>query len=159
MQKKSVPRSTPLRDDDIRDPTLLAAGLLMDAKSYLKAARALAGQEIWSPEYFLLCHAMELILKSYLAARGATEKELKQLSHHLVRTYARARKKGFCPSDARTAGVIRWLSPFHEDLVFRYRKSIGSVQYPAASDVADVVSRLIRQIEPIVRGRFRASRV
>ena len=66
-------------DDDLRDPNLLAAGLLTDAKVYLKAARALAAQEIWSPEYFLLCHAIELILKSYLASHGATERELKQL--------------------------------------------------------------------------------
>jgi hypothetical protein len=157
MRNKGGSDSTPLGVED-RDPASLSAALLTDARLYLKAAEALAAQEIWSPEYFLLCHATELILKSYLACHGATEKELRQLGHRLLRTYSRARKKGFCPTDVRTTEVIRWLSPFHEVLFFRYRKGSGFVQYPAPNEVAEVVSSLIRQIDPIVRSRFRASR-
>ena len=88
-------RRTSLADDGLRDPHLLAVAMLTDAKAYLKAARALArGPTIWSPQYFLLCHAIELILKSYLASQGATEKEVRELRHNLLKTYARARKKG-----------------------------------------------------------------
>ena len=136
---------------------LLAAAVLTDAGLYLKAARALENEQaIWSPRYFLLCHAIELILKSYLASHGATQKELKDLGHNLLKTYARARKQGLIPSDARTAEVVRWLSPFHKDLVFRYRKSsAGFVQLPDPNALADVVSSLNDQVDPIVRGRFR----
>jgi hypothetical protein len=144
-------------DEGFRDTHLLAAAMLSDAKPYLKAARALENEQaIWSPRYFLLCHAIELILKSYLASRGATQKELKDLGHNMLKTYARARKLGLTPSDARTTEIIRWLSPFHKDLVFRYRKGHGSVQLPAPNDLTDVVSSLIDQVDPIVRGLFRA---
>jgi hypothetical protein len=146
-------------DKDFDDPKMLAVALLTGATSYLKAARALpCAPAIWSPQYFLLCHAIELILKSYLASQGATEKELRQLGHKMLRAYSRARKKGFSPSDARTAEIIRWMSPFHEDLVFRYRKTgTGFVQLPAPNDLADVVSSLIHQVDRIVRGQLRAN--
>jgi hypothetical protein len=77
----------------------------------------------------------------------------------MLKTYARARKHGLAPSDARTAEVVRWLSRLHKDLVFRYRKSrAGFVQLPDPDALADVVSSLIDQVDPIVRSRFRASR-
>lgn len=146
--------------DDFGDLPLLAVSLLSDTKGYLKAAQTLAREATLSlPLYFLLCHAMELILKSYLASQGATEKELRKIGHRLLRTYGRARKKGFSPSDARVPEIIRWMTPFHEDLFFRYRGTgHGCIQLPATSDLVDIVSSLVRQIEPIVRKRFREHR-
>jgi hypothetical protein len=149
-------------DGSLRDPNLLAAAMLTDARLYLKAARALSHEQtIWSPLYFLLCHAIDLILKSYLASQGATQSELKgSLGHDLLKTYARARKRGFTPSDVRTAEIVRWLSPFHKELVFRYRSGrSGFTQLPDPNELADVVSNLIDQVDPIVRGLFRGRRI
>jgi hypothetical protein len=137
-------------------PKELAAACLTDARSYWKAAKALneAGNKAGiSPTYFVLCHAIEVTLKAYLAAQGSGERELRDLGHHLLLVYACARKKGFKPSDHRTSEIVRWLSPFHEDLLFRYRKHLRSVALPDPGAVADVVSILVRQIEPIVIGR------
>jgi hypothetical protein len=145
----------------VHDPLLFAVSLLSDAKGFLKAGQTLAAQPTLSlPLYFVLCQAIELILKSYLASFGATETELrKEVGHKLLRAYSRARKKGFSPSDARIPEIIRWMSPFHEDFFFRYRGiGHGRVQLPVPNEFADVVSTLVRQIEPIVRKRFRESR-
>jgi hypothetical protein len=137
-----------------RDADSLAAAMLTDARLYLKAAHALENEQaILSPQYFLLCHAIELILKSYLASHGATQRELKGLGHDMLKTYARARKHGLIPADPRTAEIVRWLSPFHKDLVFRYRRARGYVQYPDPNQLTDVVSNLIGQIDPLVRQR------
>jgi hypothetical protein len=150
-------RTAKIVDEGFRNTNLLAAALLTDARLYLKAAHALEDEQtIWSPRYFLLCHAIELILKSYLASHDASQKELKDLGHNMLKAYARARKRGLKPSDPRTTEIIRWLSPFHKDLVFRYRKSsAGFVRYPDPKELADVVGNLIGQIDPIVRERFR----
>lgn len=146
--------------DDSGDPHLLAVSLLSDTKGYLKAAQTLAREPTLSlPLYFLLCHAIELILKSYLASQGATEKELKKIGHGLLRAYGRAQKKGFSPSDTRVPRIISWMTPFHEDFFFRYRGTgHGCIQLPAPSDLVDVVSSLVRQIDPIMRARFREHR-
>jgi hypothetical protein len=149
-----------VKDDGLGDSCMLAVAFLTHAKPYLQAARELirGKSTLIYPQYFLLCHAMELVLKSYLACQGATESELRGLRHDLLLAYARARKKGFVPSDARIPEIIRWMSPFHEELVFRYHKTSRTVQLPVSNELADVVSGLILQVEPVVRGRFRANR-
>jgi hypothetical protein len=143
------------------DPQLFAVSLLSDTKGFLKAGQMLASQPTLSlPLYFVLSHAIELILKAYLASQGATEKQLRsKVGHRLLRAYSRAQKKGFTPSDARIPEIIRWISPYHESYFFRYRGTAhGHMQLPAPKDFADVVSALVRQIEPIVRTRFKESR-
>jgi hypothetical protein len=139
------------------NPKELAAACLTDARSYLKAARVLnqAGDMAGLfPSYFVLCHLLELILKAYLAAHGADEPDLRYIGHDLLLAYACARRKGLKPLDERTAEVIRWLSPFREDMLFRYRQHLGSVSLPDSKEVADVASTLVEQIDPIVRSRF-----
>ena len=143
------------------DPQLVAVSLLSDTKGFLKVGRMLAGQPTLSlPLYFVLSHAIELILKAYLASRGAMEKELRsEIRHRLLRAYSRARKKGFTPSDARIPEIIRWMSPYHQSYFFRYRGTgHGRMKLPAPKDFIDVVSSLVRQIEPVVRRQFKESR-
>jgi hypothetical protein len=52
-------------------PEVMAIGLLADAKNYVAAALAIDDHATgFSPKYFLLCHALELIIKSYNASHG-----------------------------------------------------------------------------------------
>jgi hypothetical protein len=83
----------------------LAHSYLGDAEGYLSAARLLdehAGQ--FSPKFFLLCHAIELVLKAFILAKGGTEKETKKIKHDLIAAWSRAvalglqqKKMRICP--------------------------------------------------------------
>jgi hypothetical protein len=60
-------------------PQLLAIGLIRDAHSYVECARLLndhqpGAAKYSQPTYFLLCQAMELVLKAHLAASGVRRK-------------------------------------------------------------------------------------
>lgn len=158
---KKASRTTKEAIDTAHDPALFAVSLLSDAKGFLKAGQILAAQpNLTLPLYFVLSHAVEVILKSYLASHGASEEELrKKVGHRLLRAYSRARKTGFVPADARIPEIIRWMDPYHKSFFFRYRGTgHGCKQLPAPKDFADVVSALVRHIEAIVRKRFNESR-
>ncbi len=146
--------------DDRSDlPGTLAVRFLTDAKEYLQTARALEHIEDRlpaGPYYFLLCHAIELVLKSFLATRGATEEQLtKRFGHKLLKAYKRAQTRGLSPSDPRIPEIIEWMHPFHEGMVFRYRQT-GSKRLPAFGELLDAVASLIGDVEPVVRDHFRS---
>jgi hypothetical protein len=46
------------------------------------------------PRYFMLCHAIELALKAYLAHKGATYGQLKGFGHDLTELLTNATQKG-----------------------------------------------------------------
>jgi hypothetical protein len=46
------------------------------------------------PRYFMLCHAIELALKAYLAAHGATAQQLKDFRHNFTALLNEAINKG-----------------------------------------------------------------
>jgi len=80
---------------------------------YANAAIRLEEHNFFSVRYFLFGHAFELILKSYIFAKGADEKKVKSLSHSLIRTYNEADRLGHSPSNGELPTVIEWLDPFH----------------------------------------------
>jgi hypothetical protein len=70
-----------------------AMGLLTDAKEMLAAAKLLHDSEVWKaqrPTYYLLGHSIEVALKSFLLANGASQGTLKKkLGHNLAKTARR----------------------------------------------------------------------
>jgi hypothetical protein len=86
-------------------PPGIHAGKLHDeAQSYVEAPRKLADdpQRFIGPRYFLLCHGLELALKSFLAAKGDRNEVLVNLGHDLNKAYDRAR--------VERASISMWLS-------------------------------------------------
>ena len=64
--------------DTFRRKEYVAIGYIVDARSYLDAARLIQSVEehqpgLFSPIYFLLCHAIELVLKAYILTSGGTD--------------------------------------------------------------------------------------
>jgi len=147
-------------DDEIdKPPQLVAPRLLRDAEDYVESARQLAAQRTggiilkWpSPTYQLLCHAIELTLKAYLAASGEPITTLaNHIRHDLELALRRAQKHGFT-CDARFREVVQSLAPYHLDHSFRYGKPHGYVTHPEPSEVADIIASTITGVvEPYVR--------
>jgi hypothetical protein len=105
----------------------VAIGHITDVRAYLRAARLIDSAadgdiSLSSPIYFLLSHAIELVLKAYILAAGGTEAELRpqKVRHQLDELRNRAGALGYSPSEKLSA-VIDMLAPYHANHSFRYR--------------------------------------
>jgi hypothetical protein len=129
----------------------MAYHFISDAQVYLDAARTLDDFRFKSPLYFLLCHAMELSLKSFILAFGGTQSEMKfELGHRLKRTFERAVALGYAPNDERVGDLVDWLSPYHETLLFRYEET-GIQILPLYGEAVEIIQGMLSQIEPLAR--------
>jgi hypothetical protein len=68
--------------------------------------------------------------------------------------FSTARAFGFEPADPYFTELVEWLSPYHADLVFRYRRT-GSLSLPLAGQAAEIVRAVVDQVEPHVREQHR----
>jgi hypothetical protein len=143
----------------VKPPQLLAINLIKDARSYVECAQLLVKQKPSAPyvppKYFLLCQALELALKAYLAASGVRKKVLRnKIGHDLDVAFRRASRFGFAPADPRLQHLVDWLAPFHLDHFFRYRQGTGPLQLPPASEAVEIIHNTIEGIESYVRTQF-----
>jgi hypothetical protein len=144
--------------EDEPPPQLLAPRFIDDALTYVEAARRLdqlfpIAKKFAFPVYFLLCHAMELALKAYLAASGVPAKTLRnKIGHDLGQALRDAKSHGLAADD-RFQELVSWLAPDHLDHSFRYRRAAGFVRYPSAAEAADIIEGTARAIEPYVRAK------
>jgi hypothetical protein len=108
--------------------------------------------EISWPRYFLLCHAIELALKAYLAKLGATPQHLRQFErrHALDRLVAEAVEKDLHLTQ-ETQERIRALAEAHANFWHRYPRDDGKIEVfvieqfiPAAHELLNAVSMEVR---------------
>ena len=144
-------------------PERLAIRLCGDARSYVEAAKVLDERcrsehlihRIFLPTYFLLCHAIELTLKAFLASKGVKENVLRdKIRHDIKLAHQRAEKLSFVPADDRFPELIDWLGPYHTDHLFRYPKT-GLVSLPIPAEAIAIVDKTLAVVEPQVRERAR----
>lgn len=167
MPFKRVQRSRHCRSNDNDDkatkpPQLVAQRMLRDAEDYVEGARQLVASQKgaiilkWKgPIYHLLCHAIELTLKAYLAASGVPITTLaNHIRHDLELAFRCAQKHGFAPFDAGFCEIVQWLAPYHRDHSFRYGKAHGYVTHPEPSPVADIITNTIKAVEPYVHRQY-----
>jgi hypothetical protein len=66
------------------------------AGEYLEAAEVLhdCRNAKWLPMYYLICHSLELSLKSFLSERGYDEKRLKGIGHSIKKCLVEAEGSG-----------------------------------------------------------------
>jgi hypothetical protein len=140
----------------------IARSYLTDSQGFLIAAQVLERSRSkrkipFTPKYHLVCHAIELILKSYILARGGTKKELMHVNmrHNLLSLFERAIELDLAPKDRRVGQLIQMLEPYHSEHRFRYRKS-GFMTIPETTQMCKIVDTLILQIAPTVDAAMRA---
>jgi hypothetical protein len=103
------------------------------------------------PRYFVLCHAIELALKAYIAAHGATARELQnfKIRHNLTALLNKAINKGLSLS-ASAQKDIKDLQEAHEKFWHRYPKEDGKPVFvidpfeSAARELLKSVSKALR---------------
>lgn len=95
-----------------------------EARKYIVAAEIIAERsdlDLVTPRYFLRCHAIELLLKSALLAKGISLSKAEAYKHDLIRAYDDAKALGLIVRE-ETVETIQRLSSLHLRHQFRYRK-------------------------------------
>jgi hypothetical protein len=127
----------------------IALRFARDASTFSNAAKSLEDFRMFGPRYYLLCHAIELILKSYILASGGDQSELggrrRGLGHNLTKSLKRAKALGFVPIEKDLKRFVDWLDPYHRNHEFRYPRR-GFKRLPTAEDVIRVIEGTHRQV-------------
>jgi hypothetical protein len=102
-------------------------GLWVYASSFLQAAKALEpGTESprWPAGFYLVCHALELLLKAFLSIKGRTLPELADHFQHdlqaLVKEATAAGLRDLVELDPKQLGEIERASRYYSEKVFEY---------------------------------------
>lgn len=135
-------------------------GVFLSGQSYLDAAQHLhrayeAGElrlRFEMPLYYLYCHAIELILKAFLRAKGMSAQRLasREFGHNLIVLWNACAAEGVQShpvADAFLEQVIELLDPFAQDFEFRYLKT-GIKRLPTLAEVQSAVVHLSGAVEP-----------
>lgn len=129
------------------DDRLSSMMIWKTAEKYFEAAQILhkEKQDIFLPTYFLLGQSIELTLKGFLRGIGASEKDLKNLSHDLDKTLQEAEKKGLqnlVSLSDNERGNIALLNVSYESKDLQYTLS-GFKSFPNIDIIFDVAKRLL----------------
>src|SRR3981081_514159 len=103
-----------------------AFDLLDLAEEFFQAFKDLPlGEKMHSwPRYFLLCHAIELVLKAFLATRGVDDKQLKRYGHGLSDLLVSSKKQGL-KIGILALGELECLDEAHSELWSRYPRKVA----------------------------------
>ena len=107
--------------------------------------------------YNLAAHALELLLKGFLLARGYDRARLKKIGHNLVDALRAASEEGmheFFDLDPRLEEFVTLLAPLHKRRAFSYPGEIRYATSPASDmatlprprDLVAVVEGLLRRL-------------
>ena len=141
-------------EDVIRIPQplgLYAAELFQRATEYLAAFVQLDGCEpsYDYPKYFLATHAIELFLKSFIAANGISKRDLaRKLSHDLDAILEQSEALGLVISDELRA-YARSLQAINCDYDLRYPSGFRIVA-PPSTECVRVTETLREALRPVI---------
>jgi hypothetical protein len=142
LQIRRQPLFSPAATAGLVRIRVVSAMYLEGAEDFYQAFRGLPPRhppQSW-PRYFMLCHAVELALKSYLALHGATPQQLREsgLRNNLTELLTRSVSAGLSLT-ASAQSDIKLLQEAHEKFWHRYPKGDGAPVF------------IIEQFEPATR--------
>ena len=129
---------------------IYAGDLYRRATQYLKAAQALSPDDpdLSFPAQFLFAHALELMLKSYLASQGVTKKDIKNFNHRLVDIYQECCSQGL-NTDKQVGLLVDHVAVMNSDHDFRYPSSYN-ILMPTIEHCVEIIAKLDADLSPIV---------
>lgn len=132
---------------------VFASRLRNAALEYHRAAEALFGEKLIksAPAYFCGSHAIELTLKSFLAASGVSRSEMRKDNHCLECLYDHAREHELNPEGQDYAGVMHHLREY--TVLHRYPDFVLQ-QVITPEDVLISSATMLRATEGVVMRAF-----
>ncbi|RUX95827.1 MULTISPECIES: hypothetical protein [unclassified Mesorhizobium] len=133
---------------------LFAGDLLKRGRSYYQAFQIVAEREEASlsfPAYFLLSHAVEVVLKSYLVAKGTPKIALGKglLRHDVGLVFDECERQGLTVADQLVKPLAKQLAHINENYDLRYPTGF-ILSIPSPSLCVPAVDALISEIAPMV---------
>jgi hypothetical protein len=99
------------------------------------------------PRYFMLCHAIELALKAFLAHKGATYQQLKDFGHNLTELLRDATQKGLSLTAPTHLSIVT-LNEAHTKFWHRYPTPEGGPwTFPLIGQFEGAAGELIQQVD------------
>jgi hypothetical protein len=133
-------------------PEMYAKRLYERALEYLLAFEGLAANDLEAvshPAYFLVCHSLELFLKSYLAACGETKHTLQRiLDHKTKKIYKRCLELGL-PAVDDLDKLVQRLDLMNQNHDFRY-PSAWQLEVPPPPEC----TAILRCLESAIKSRI-----
>ncbi|BAV45278.1 Uncharacterized protein MLTONO_0375 [Mesorhizobium loti] len=135
---------------------MFAGDLLQRGKSYYRAFQIVAEHDepgLSYPTYFLLAHAIEVVLKSYLVATGTPKKALgrEPFKHDVGVIFSECEQRGLAVSDQLMKPLALGLAHINESFDLRYPTayilSIAGPSHciPAVDSLIEAVSAVVDQ--------------
>ena len=138
---------------DVPQPIGLFAGdLLSRSKQYFAAFEALTEEDLQRlafPRSHLYFHAVELLLKAFLAATGMQKRDIRKLQHGLAGALGVAIERGMPEMSFDVAAFCRTLDEMNRDQDFRYPTRYRT-SMPPPGYCAGVYTAILRQVEATV---------
>ncbi|WP_315703904.1 MULTISPECIES: hypothetical protein [unclassified Bradyrhizobium] len=132
-----------------------AIGLVTDAKQMLKAAELLHKSGEWTvtlPTYYLLGHAMEVVLKAFLLAGGEELERLKKRYGHDIakaaKKVAEAKHNAISPLVQEYLPEIELLNGYYKAKELEYRVT-GFKSFPQKERLIAFLQSVIPLVEPV----------
>ncbi len=124
-----------------------AKGLLIYAKEYYSAYELIQKQhpelaKYFNVKFYLLCHALELVMKAMLRYYGASYAELKRYGHNLTKIQSALYHMHQITTDYISVNEVRLVNELYNNKEFEYHLS-GSKHVPEISNLASTVHLLI----------------
>jgi hypothetical protein len=126
-------------------------GLINYAKEYYKGYETINREhpkdiDCLSVKYYLLCHSLELALKSRLRLNGLSYLELKKLGHDLTKCIKILTEKYEFTFDSRTNEMITCLNQYYSNKEFEYFV-MGYKSVPVITEIAQSVHSVIKKVD------------
>ena len=119
------------------------------AFAFLRAAELLHEDDpaswAWATCFVNVGFALELALKGFIREKGGDEKDQKAVGHDLWQAFLLAIDRGFKPSNAFSAWLVREISPHFKDMSLRYLIG-GAVELPPISQAIGITRLLILDV-------------
>ena|GEM_PF-6659420 len=101
-------------------------------------------------QYYLYCHAIELVLKSALAYCGVDEKSLRRIGHDLVAALEKVAENApeiFNDTEnwRKTKAIIGMINSYYKEKELEYIKE-GMKRFPILQDFEEITKALIMVI-------------
>ncbi|WP_095205195.1 hypothetical protein [Mesorhizobium carmichaelinearum] len=132
-----------------------AGELLKRGRSYYEAFQIVAELNepgLSYPAYFLLAHAVELILKSSLAADGVSKRVLRQkkpYGHHVGYIFSECERRGLVVPDQLMKPLAKQLAHINQNFDLRYPTGFN-LSIAGPSSCIPAIDALIAAIAPSV---------
>ena len=103
-----------------------------------------SGMRYSSISYYLVCHALEIAMKSYLVLNGYSERDIRDMNHNLVKVMNVLKTKNYYKFTSYEEEMIKGINKYYSKKDFEYHITAGEKLYPNLRLLKNCTWKVIR---------------